>query len=465
MSKSRLGRRAFLLGTGGVALTLPFLDAFQNVAKAAPPGPKRFILFYHSQGTILRHSAIPGASDTDFSLGQIMTPLEPWRDRCLFLYGVDNKISGLNRSNGHSSSTRTCLTANVYSSALDGSGQLIPTDAQPDVEGHASGPSIDQVLAGRLLGSQPYSSVDLSVASDNGRLLYAGKDDPVTSEPDPQKAFDRFFASSTASEDELARLRLRKLSVLDAVQENFGRLRQRVGRDDKARLDAHAEKIRSIETSIENAKVCETPTMNLPTDFNYQVDEGVSSPVQLDLLTMAMSCDLAPVGTMVFGNGHDPAFSGITAEGQPLSAGYDNWHAMVHEGRGLDAGGGNTYDAPGLIRGYQWYTEQFAGLLDRLSNTPDETGTLLDSTCVLWMSEFGDGVGHNNNKLHIVMAGNTGFEMGRCLKLGDGGPYSPSPHCTNQVFVSLLRGFGFGDETFGWQDAEGVTPGPIPGLG
>jgi Protein of unknown function (DUF1552) len=466
MSKSRLGRRAFLLGTGGVVLTLPFLDAFNNVAKAAPPNPKRFILFYHSQGTILRHQVIPGSSEGNFQLGQIMSPLEPWKDRCLFLSGVDNKISGLNRSNGHNSSTRSCLTANVYSSALDANNQLIPTDAQPDVEGHASGPSIDQVLAQRLLGGQPYASVDLSISQDNGRLLYAGKDDPVTSEPDPQKAFDRFFAETPASAEELARIRLRKLSVLDAVQENFGRLRQRVGRDDKARLDAHAEKIRAIETSIENAKVCQTPTMDLPTDFNYQLDEAVAAPVQMDLLTMAMSCDLAPVGTLVFGNGHDPGFSGLTVDGQPLSAGYDNWHAMVHEGRNLDAGNGNTYDSPGLVRGYQWYTEQFAGLLERLASTPDTgTDTLLDTTCVLWMSEFGDGVGHNNNKLHIVMAGNTSFPMGRCLTLGEGGPYDPSPHCTNQVFVSVLRAFGFDDTTFGWQQANGVSPGPIPGLG
>jgi hypothetical protein len=461
---SRPDRRRFLLGAGGLVLALPFLEAFRGTARAAPTTPKRFILFYHSQGTILRHAVIPGATETSFSLGEILSPLEPWKDKCIFLHGMDNKISGLNLANGHSSSTRTCLTAVPYSTSIDQNGQLIPTEIQPEVEGHASGPSIDQVLAQRLQQSHPYRSVDLSVAQDNGRLLYFGKDDPVTSEPDPQKAFDRFFAQTPASAEELARSKLRKLSVLDAVQDNFALLRKQVGRDDKERLDAHADKIRSIEVSIQNAKVCEAPTMDLPTGFDYQLDEAASAAVQLDLLTMAMTCELAPVGTFVFGNGHDPAFAGITIDGQPLSAGYDGWHAMVHEGRNLDAGNGSTYDAPGLIRGYKWYSEQFAGLLERLAAVPDGDGTLLDTSCVLWMSEFGNGDGHNNLALHGVLAGNPGFEVGRCLNLGTAEPWQVSDHSTNQLFVSILRGFGFDDTTFGWQ-APGVSAGPLPGLG
>ena len=113
----KLSRRAVLRGAGGLALTLPFLEMFSAPAIAQATTPKRFILFFHHQGTILRHWAQPGSSETNFTLGEIMTPLEPWRDRCLWLYGVDNKVAPLNRSNGHNSSARTCVTAQLYSTS------------------------------------------------------------------------------------------------------------------------------------------------------------------------------------------------------------------------------------------------------------------------------------------------------------------------------------------------------------
>ena len=100
------------------------------------------MLFFHQQGTILRHWAQAGATETSFTLGEIMSPLESFRDRCLFLFGIDNKIASLNRSNGHNSSARTALTAELYSTSVDQNGNYIPEANQPDVQGHANGPSV-----------------------------------------------------------------------------------------------------------------------------------------------------------------------------------------------------------------------------------------------------------------------------------------------------------------------------------
>jgi hypothetical protein len=468
----RVSRRTLLRGAGGIAMALPFLELFATATKATAQTtvPKRFIVFFHHQGTILRHWAQPGSTETNFTLGEIMSPLDgvsasgtPWRDRCLFLYGIDNNIAPLNQSNGHNSSARTCLTANVYSSSVDANGNYIPEAQQPDVQGHANGASIDQELASRLQTTHPYRSVDVSVAGNNNRLLYAGKDDPVDSEPDPQAVFDRFFSNTLQSADELAKIRLRKLSVLDGVKDNFDTLRKRLGAEDRARLDAHAQKILDLETAIANAKQCETPILNPAAGFDYQNDEGEGARLQLDLFQMAMACDLAPVGTFVFGNGHAPVWDWVDDFSGPIvPSNYDNWHDMNHTGRNIGANG--DQDEAGLVRGFKWYTEQFVELLRRLDETPEDNGSMLDNTCVLWMSEFGNGSGHNTRKLHTVLAGNVGgAQMGRCIPYATGGDYEDSPASHNQTFVSLLNAFGYDDTQFGWYDGN-VATGALSGL-
>lgn len=466
----KFDRRRLLVGAGGLMMALPFLEMFETPAAIAAPGvPKRLVVFFHHQGTILREWAVPGSSETNYTLGEILSPLNalapdgnPWKDRCVFLYGIDNKIAPLNQSNGHNSSARTCLTADVYSTSLDGNGNLIPQEQQPETQGHANGPSIDQVLAQRLTNGHPYSSIDLAVGNGGiSRVLYRGKDDPIDSDGDPQSVFDRFFAQGLEGTEELAKLRARKLSVLDGVRDNFDALRKRLGHDDRQRLDAHAQKITDLATAVSNAKDCQVPLLNPAANFDYQNDEQEAARLQLDMLTTAMACDLSPVSSILFSNGHSPEWSWIDDYPGSLIEGYNGWHDMVHMGKYIGTNG--DQDAPGLIRGYKWYTEQFVELLSRLAATPEDGGTMLDNTCVLWMSEFGNGQGHNTRKLHIVLAGQTGGITGRCLSLGSGGDYTNSEYAHNQVFVSLLNAFGFSDNTFGWQ-ASGVPSGGIPGL-
>lgn len=473
MSSKKMSRRSLLRGAGGIALTLPFLEMFDGATANAQVagGPKRCVVFFHHQGTVLREWALPGSSETNFSLGEILNPLDglsaagtAWRDRCLFMLGVDNNIAPLNRSNGHNSSSRTCFTAQLYTTSVDANGNYIPEANQPDVQGHANGPSIDQVLAGRLQNGQPYGSIPLGVSGAGGRLLYAGADDPVDGLDEPQVVFDRFFSDNLQSAQELARIRDRKLSVLDGVKDNFASLRKRLGAADRARLDAHAEKILELETAIGNAKQCEVPVLNPMPGFDPGVDQEEAARLQMDLLTMAMSCDLAPVGSLVFASGHAPSWDWITDHGGPIvTSNYGNWHDMVHTGRNLGANG--DQDDPGLVRGYKWYTEQFVELLRRFEETPEDGGTMLDNTAILWLSEFGNGSGHNTRKIHCVGAGNWGsdVQMGRMLAYATGGDYEDSPVSHNQVFVSMLNAFGFDDTQFGYYPS-GVATGGLPGL-
>ena len=471
-------RRAFLGGAGGIVVGLPFLDFFRGAARGhhEGPTPKRLIVFVHQQGTIMREWAIPGASETDFRLGKILEPLESWRERMLFLYGVDNVMTRVCKSNGHNASERTLLTAQPFVTALDAAGALIPRDAQEADDAHAAGASIDQVIAQRIRAGHPYRSIDLAVGrTGTSRMLYAGREDPVTSVGDPREVLANLFAPTDASREELARLQARRLSALDAVRESFGTLRRRLGREDRLRLDAHADKVRDLELRVQSSgSMCATPSFTLPPDYDVEHHDWTSTPIQIDLLTMALSCEMAPVGTLLFRNAHAP-FDWLTytdesgVERPVIADRYDNWHDMVHDGRGIPVtpGATETYDDPGLIRGYRWYTEQFVRLLESLESTPEGEGTMLDHTMVLWISDFGNGQGHNNIRLHCAMAGNIGGTRGtgRCLRLSEGdGNYDEGDYTTHNLYTTMLHAFGQPDPMFGYETEDIPRLGAIPGI-
>ena len=85
----------------------------------------------------------------------------------------------------------------------------------------------------------------------------------------------------------------------------------------------------------------------------------------------------------------------------------------------------------------------FATLLQMLKDTPDpeDGGSLLDSTLVVWAQELGDGRMHTCTDVPFVLAGGGAFQTGRFLQLGS--VYH------SHLLVSLAQAFGIGVNTFG----------------
>ncbi len=465
-----MNRRQLLKGAMGVSLSLPYLEALaprQARAQASSANPSRLVVFLHHQGTIMRDWR-PTGGTTDFTLGRISAPLAPYQSRLVMVDGVSNLVRYVNtQSDGHSSSARTLMTCQPYSGTLDANGDVLP-DAQQPVDDHAAGPSIDQVVASRIRDAEPFASMDLAIGTEGdpahtftGRVLYAAKDDPVTAMAHPADAFDRVFSgvNQDAQPDSAAeRLRARKLSVLDAVLEDFTTLRAELGPSDRQRLDAHADKVREIEKRLASSQTpsvgCNPPNLALPSGYDHVYQDNVTGPLMMDLGVIALACAQTKVVTLHYGTGDGPWFPWIT-DPSPLipTDKYDRWHTMVHDGRDRSDLGGD--DEPGLVAGYRWYAEQFAALLDRLDQQQDAQGSLLDSTLVLWLSDFGDGYGHETYELPVVLAGATGGATGRYLDLRG------QNLSTNQLMVTVLNAFGFDDMEFGM---PGHGSGPLPGV-
>src|SRR5690349_2111546 len=80
-SAATLSRRKALLGLGATA-TLPFLLPEAARAQAGPR--KRLVVWFTPNGTI-ESEFRPKGGETDFTLGKILEPLAPHRERLLLL--------------------------------------------------------------------------------------------------------------------------------------------------------------------------------------------------------------------------------------------------------------------------------------------------------------------------------------------------------------------------------------------
>ena len=106
------GRRAFLKGLGGVAVGLPLMASLPGRARAEGEGtfPKRLVIFFSPNGTI-KHAWRPALGETNFQLGRILAPLEPYRDKLLILSGIDMQTAKNGPGDGHQTGMGHMLTA------------------------------------------------------------------------------------------------------------------------------------------------------------------------------------------------------------------------------------------------------------------------------------------------------------------------------------------------------------------
>jgi hypothetical protein len=157
------------------------------------------------------------------------------------------------------------------------------------------------------------------------------------------------------------------------------------------------------------------------------IDRRVA-PLQIDLLVAAMRCDVTRVGSIQFSD----ARNHVTF---PFLDSRTDAHELSHNANDP------LYRAE-TISIFSWYAEQFAYLLQKLKQTPEGSGTMLDNTLVFWCNEIAQG-GHTQNDMPFVLAGRAGgaIRTGRYLQ------YNGKPH--NDLLVSILNAMDVKVSTFG----------------
>jgi hypothetical protein len=99
----------------------------------------------------------------------------------------------------------------------------------------------------------------------------------------------------------------------------------------------------------------------------------------------------------------------------------------------------------------RYYVSQLAYLATRLEAMPEGDGTVLDHSCLLWISNMWSGSKHDSTKVPLLTVGGLGgtLETGRILDYRDQGD-EDRKLCS--LYLSLMDRMGVGLEKFGDAD-------------
>ena len=419
-------RRQFIQRLGLSAASLPFIIGLPSLGLAAPARPRqRLIIMFSPNGTI-PPAFWPDEAGSDFKLKQIVSPLEAFKDRMLFIHGLCNRVRG--DGDGHMRGM-SCLLTGI---------ELFPGNIQGGSDtpaGWASGPSIDQELKNYFQSREEtrtrFGSLEFGVgvtdrADPWTRMSYAGPNQPVAPISDPYQVYQKLYGQLKDKEN--------LQSILDDVREDLKKVRKLISAEDRRMLEQHEALVRQMEKEVAEAgrqKLRATPP---------KLDEGVAdqndnvprlSRMQIDLLVNGFVNDMARVATLQYTKSVGGArmnWLGIT----------DNHHGLSHEPDKDEAAQAK------LVKINTWFAGELRYLAERLANTPEPggSGSLLDHTLIIWTNELGKGNSHTlENIPFLLVGGGFGFQMGRSLKL------DKTPH--NRFHLALAHAVGHRLETFG----------------
>jgi Protein of unknown function (DUF1552) len=421
-----LHRRQFMQRLGLSAASLPFIVGLPSLGLAAPARPRqRLVILFSPNGTI--PSAFwPDETGRDFKLKEIMSPLEPFKDRLLVLHGLANKIRG--DGDNHMRGMSCLLTAiELFPGNIQG-GSHTPA-------GWASGVSIDQELANFLQSRAEtrtrFGSLEFGVgvtdrADPWTRMSYAGPNQPVAPISDPYQMYQKLYGQLRDKQN--------LQSVLDDVQTDLKKVRRLISAEDRRLLEQHQTLVRQMEQEIARAGR-EKLRVQPPTLEEGIADQNDNVPrlsrMQIDLLVNSFVNDMARVATLQY----TKSVGSARMKWLDINDGH---HGLSHE---PDK---NEEAVAKLTKINKWFCGELRYLLERLAGTPEPgaTGSMLDHTLVVWTNELGKGNNHTLDNIPFLLAGGGfGFQMGRSLKL------EKVPH--NRLHLALAHAVGHRIPTFG----------------
>jgi len=392
IEKMALPRRTFLRGLG-VTLALPLLDAMVPAATvlAATPaaGVKRTAFIYLPHGFIMDNWT-PDSVGTGYEMKRIMKPLEKWRDRMVVVSGMDGAPNG--GQGGHATGPASYLT-----------------DVSPkQTEGNDifAGTSVDQMLAKKLGQETAFPSLEVATedftnfvgACEIGyscaylnTISWSSPTTPLPMEINPRVMFERMFGG-TGTADERRVERDTDKSILDAITSESKRLQIGLGAKDRARLGEYMDNIREIERRIQKVEAQNTSAIKAPTaPIGIPEDFGEHCSLIFDLLTVAYQADLTRVTSFMMARDlHSRAYPEIGAD--------EGHHSLSHHGN-------NPTKVAKFVSVNTYHVGLFSTFLDRLQNTQDGDGTLLDHSRIVFGSGMSTGNVHSHIALPFVVAG------------------------------------------------------------
>jgi Protein of unknown function (DUF1552) len=433
--ESRINRRVVLRGTG-VAMALPWLESLPAFGGEVAAGdspiapPKRFAALFMGNGISPNNWSAKG-SGAEMELSKSLQPLAPLRAKL-------NVVSGLFNKHATGVGIHPGQTGNILSGAALQKGAVL-----------RGGVSMDQVLAGRLGEDTPQPSLVLGCEQpitgyheSNFSMAYSSHiswqdaNSPVPMEVYPSLAFDSLFDNQGSK---------RTKSILDRVKGHAEDLAREVSRADKAKLDEYLTSVREVEKRVERTRETKDraddrastkgqPTLTMPRPDNG-LPEDIREHMRLmcDVVALAFQTDKTRVATLLLCRDLSGLF-------YPFLDVRSAHHPASHDDKS------DAYE-----RVARYYVSQIAYLASKLDAMPEGNGTVLDHSCLLFISNMWSGSQHDSTKLPVLLLGGLGgaLETGRVLDYtgkGDGNRKLCS------LYLSLMDRMGVKLDRFGDAD-------------
>jgi hypothetical protein len=426
-----LSRRAVLRGAG-CAMSLPFLESMHALADtpAASAFPKRFGVVFLGNGVNEDHWAAEGEGAA-MRLSKTLSPLEPLKEKLNVIDGLFVKaLTGQGIHPGQ--------TGSLLSGAKIAKGAVIH-----------SGISVDQMIANHVGEDTPQSSIVLACDQPmtgyhetnfsmaySSHISWQSPDSPVPVEVYPSLAWDNLFDNRGS---------LLNISVLDRVKGRAQDLSKKISSTDKSKLDEFLTSVREVEKRVEGmrktkasaedgakAKNTVLTTMDRPAN-GLPEDLRDHAKLMCDIIAIAFQTNKTRVASLIISRD-------LSAMYYPFLQVKEGHHAASHN---------NNSD--GYERIARFHVEQYAYLASRLESMKEGDGTVLDNSCLMFLSNLWIGRKHDNFRLPLLLTGGLGgtLKTGRVLNyLQD----KPDNRKMCSLYLSLLDRFGvkvneFGDST------------------
>ena len=403
-SSPRISRRAVLRGAG-VAVALPWLESLPVFGDPSTPTvfPKRFGVMFMGNGINENNWSAEG-SGADMKLSKTLSPLEPLKHKINVIDGLFNKAA-----TGHG--IHPPQTGSLLSGAEIQKGAVI-----------RSGISVDQMIANAVGQDTPQSSIVLACEQPmsgyhetNYSMAYSSHiswqtpDSPVPVEVYPSLAWDNLFENRGS---------LINVSILDRVKDRAETLSRKVSSNDKAKLDEYLTSVREVEKRVESTRKVKDQSDELAKQKNrpaFTMDRPQNglpedlrdhAKLMCDIIAIAFQTDRTRVASLIISRD-------LSAMYYPFLQVSEGHHAASHNNL-----------SEGYERISRFHVSQLAYLASKLDSMPEGEGTVLDNSCLMFLSELWIGRLHDNTRLPLVLAGGLGgtLETGRTLnylKAGD----------------------------------------------
>jgi len=385
ISKMKLSRRTMLRGMGA-ALSLPMLEAMVPALTAAAKPISRFGVVFAPLGKRPGYWE-PKTVGKNFEFNTIMKPVEAFRDNLTAVTELCDPLDG------HATTVSAWLSGTIPFRTI--------------AENVKSGITVDQVIANKIGQDSTLPSIELATEDFTGwiggcdtayscaymnTISWKNATTPLPMEINPRIAFERLFGQPGTAAQRAARMRDNK-SILDSVREEARDLQKTLGGKDQSRLNDYLDNVREIEQRIQKAEKSGATEQNVP-DAPIGIPDTFEEHALLmyDLMAVSWEANITRVASFMKSRDASQRVYPNIGVNEPH-------HAMSHHGN-------NPEKIANLVKLNTYYVSLFGKFLQKLKNTPDGDGSLLDHSLILYGSGMSESDQHSRINIPTLLAGN-----------------------------------------------------------